>query len=207
MFVTFEGIEGSGKSTQAKLLQEFLELKGYKVTITREPGWGAMGKLMRRMLLEEREMILDPMAELCLFCADRAQHVKDLILPKLKEGEFVICDRFYDSTIVYQGYARRLDLALVKKLAKASALGLEPELTILLNIPVEKGLSRLGDRDGKNKLDEEPLDFHERVRQGYMLIAKNEQNRVKIFNAAKDVKVLQDEIRILVLGLLTSKLK
>ncbi|MGH7901282.1 MAG: dTMP kinase [Thermodesulfobacteriota bacterium] len=207
MFVTFEGIEGSGKSTQAKLLQEFLELKGYKVTITREPGWGAMGKLMRRMLLEEREMILDPMAELCLFCADRAQHVKDLILPKLKEGEFVICDRFYDSTIVYQGYARRLDLALVKKLAKASALGLEPELTILLNIPVEKGLSRLGDRDGKNKLDEEPLDFHERVRQGYMLIAKNEQNRVKIFNAAKDIKVLQDEIRILVLGLLTSKLK
>jgi len=207
MFITFEGIEGSGKSTQAKLLQEFLELKGYKVTITREPGWGAMGKLMRRMLLEEREMILDPMAELCLFCADRAQHVKDLILPKLKEGEFVICDRFYDSTIVYQGYARRLDLALVKKLAKASALGLEPELTILLNIPVEKGLSRLGDRDGKNKLDEEPLDFHERVRQGYMLIAKNEQNRVKIFNAAKDIKVLQDEIRILVLGLLTSKLK
>jgi len=207
MFVTFEGIEGSGKSTQAKLLQEFLELKGYKVTITREPGWGAMGKLMRRMLLEEREMILDPMAELCLFCADRAQHVKDLILPKLKEGEFVICDRFYDSTIVYQGYARRLDLALVKKLAKASALGLEPELTILLNIPVEKGLSRLGDRDGKNKLDEEPLDFHERVRQGYMLIAKNEQNRVKIFNAAKDIKVLQDEIRINVLGLLTSKIK
>ncbi len=207
MFITFEGIEGSGKSTQAKLLQEFLELKGYKVTITREPGWGAMGKLMRRMLLEEREMILDPMAELCLFCADRAQHVKDLILPKLKEGEFVICDRFYDSTIVYQGYARRLDLALVKKLAKASALGLEPELTILLNIPVEKGLSRLGDRDGKNKLDEEPLDFHERVRQGYMLIAKNEQNRVKIFNAAKDVKVLQDEIRIFVLGLLSSKLK
>jgi len=207
MFITFEGIEGSGKSTQAKLLQEFLELKGYKVTITREPGWGAMGKLMRRMLLEEREMILDPMAELCLFCADRAQHVKDLILPKLKEGEFVICDRFYDSTIVYQGYARRLDLALVKKLAKASALGLEPELTILLNIPVEKGLSRLGDRDGKNKLDEEPLDFHERVRQGYMLIAKNEQNRVKIFNAAKDIKVLQDEIRINVLGLLTSKIK
>lgn len=207
MFITFEGIEGSGKSTQAKLLQEFLELKGYKVTITREPGWGAMGKLIRRMLLEEREMILDPMAELCLFCADRAQHVKDLILPKLKEGEFVICDRFYDSTIVYQGYARRLDLALVKKLAKASALGLEPELTILLNIPVEKGLSRLGNRDGKNKLDEEPLDFHERVRQGYMLIAKNEQNRVKIFNAAKDIKVLQDEIRILVLGLLTSKLR
>ena len=205
MFITFEGIEGSGKSTQAKLLQEFLELKGYRVTLTREPGWGAMGKLIRRMLLEEREMVLDPMAELCLFCADRAQHVKELILPNLKEGELVICDRFYDSTIVYQGYARRLDLALVKKLAKASALGLEPELTILLNIPVEKGLSRLG--DGKNKLDEEPLDFHERVRQGYMLIAKSEPHRVKIFNAAKDIKVLQDEIRILVLGYLASKLK
>ncbi|MDA2918969.1 dTMP kinase [Desulfobacterota bacterium AH_259_B03_O07] len=202
MFITFEGIEGSGKSTQAKLLKEFLELKGQTVTLTREPGWGAMGKLIRRMLLEERIMELDPMAELCLFCADRAQHVKDFILPKLKQGEIVICDRFYDSTIVYQGYARRLDLSLVKKLAKASALDVDPGLTFLLNIPVRKGLSRLQQRDEKTKLDEEPIDFHERVRQGYMLIAKNDPTRVKILNAAKDISVLQDEIRSMVLGAL-----
>lgn len=204
MFITFEGIEGSGKSTQAKLLKEFLELKGQTVTLTREPGWGAMGKLIRRMLLEERIMELDPMAELCLFCADRAQHVKDFILPKLKQGEIVICDRFYDSTIVYQGYARRLDLSLVKKLAKASALDVDPGLTFLLNIPVRKGLSRLQQRDEKTKLDEEPIDFHERVRQGYMLIAKNDPTRVKILNAAKDISVLQDEIRSMVLGALNS---
>jgi len=204
MFITFEGIEGSGKSTQAKLLKEFLELKGQTVTLTREPGWGAMGKLIRRMLLEERIMELDPMAELCLFCADRAQHVKDFILPKLKQGEIVICDRFYDSTIVYQGYARRLDIALVKKLAKASALDTYPKLTLLLNIPVRKGLSRLQQRDEKTKLDEEPVDFHERVRQGYMLIAKNDPTRVKILNAAKDISVLQDEIRSMVLGALNS---
>jgi len=205
MFVTLEGIEGSGKSTQAKLLKEFLELKGYRVTLTREPGWGALGKLIRRMLLEEREMELDPIAELCLFCADRAQHVKDFILPKLKEGEIVICDRFYDSTIVYQGYARRLDLRLVKNLAKASALDTHPKLTLLLNIPVKKSLSRLQQRDEKTKLDEEPLDFHERVRQGYMLIAKNDPTRVKILNAAKDISVLQDEIRSMVLGVLKSR--
>jgi dTMP kinase len=205
MFITFEGIEGSGKSTQAKLLKEFLELKGYTVTLTREPGWGALGKLIRRMILEERELELDPIAELCLFCADRAQHVKDFIIPKLKDGQIVICDRFYDSTIVYQGYARRLDLTLVKRLAKASALEVHPKLTVLLNIPVKKGLSRLDQRDDRTKMDDEPLDFHERVRQGYMLIAKDDPDRIRILNAAKDLSVLQDEIRSLVLSHLSSK--
>jgi len=199
MFITFEGVEGSGKTTQTTLLKDFLVQQGYKVTVTREPGWGAVGKLIRRMLLEERDLELDPMAELCLFCADRAQHVRDLIKPSLDQGQIVICDRFNDSTLVYQGYGRKLDLDLVKKLSKSSALGLEPELTILLNLPVRMGLSRLKKRAEKTKMDEEPLEFHERIRQAYLLMAQKEPKRIRVVNAAMDVDEIQEEIRNIVL--------
>jgi len=199
VFITFEGVEGSGKTTQADLLKDFLLQKGYKVTLTREPGWGALGRLIRRMLLEEKELDLDPLAELCLFCADRTQHVRDFIKPKLKKGEIVICDRFADSTVVYQGYGRRLDLDLVKKLAKASTLNLQPRLTILFNLPVKLGLSRLEKRTGKTKMDEESLEFHERIRQGYISIAQKEPERIRIINAARDIKEVQEEIRRIVL--------
>lgn len=203
MFITFEGVEGSGKTTQTGLLRDFLLERAYKVTLTREPGWGAVGKLIRRMLLEERDLEIDPLAELCLFCADRAQHVRDFIKPSLEQGEIVICDRFNDSTLVYQGYGRKLDLDLVKKLAKASALGLEPELTILLNLPVRLGLSRLKKRAGKTKMDEEPVEFHERIRQAYVLMAQKEQKRIRVVNAAGDIKDIQEEIRSIVLECLS----
>ena len=205
MFITFEGVEGSGKTTQAELLRDFLLGKGYRVTLTREPGWGALGRLIRRMLLEEKDLDLDPMAELCLFCADRAQHVRDLIKPKLKEGEIVICDRFADSTVVYQGYGRRLDLDLVKRLAKASALDLQPRLTLLFNLPVRLGLSRLEKREGKTKMDLEPLEFHERIRQGYMYIAQKEPDRVKVVNAARDINEIQEEIKGIVVEYLPKR--
>jgi dTMP kinase len=205
VFITFEGVEGSGKTTQAELLRDFLLDKGYKVTLTREPGWGALGRLIRRMLLEEKDLDLDPLAELCLFCADRAQHVRDLIKPKLKEGEIVICDRFADSTVVYQGYGRRLDLDLVKRLAKASALDLQPRLTLLFNLPVRLGLSRLEKREGKTKMDLEPLEFHERIRQGYMYIAQKEPDRVKVVNAARDINEIQEEIKSIVVEYLPKR--
>jgi dTMP kinase len=203
MFITFEGVEGSGKTTQTGLLKDFLLERGYKVTLTREPGWGAVGKLIRRMLLEERDLELDPLAELCLFCADRAQHVRDFIRPKLEQGEIVICDRFNDSTLVYQGYGRKLDIDLVKRLAKSSALGLEPQLTILLNLPVRLGLSRLTKRTGKTKMDEEPVEFHERIRQAYLFIAQKEPGRIRVVNAAGDIKEIQEEIRSIVLECLS----
>jgi dTMP kinase len=203
MFITFEGVEGSGKTTQTGLLKDFLLERGYKVTLTREPGWGAVGKLIRRMLLEERDLELDPLAELCLFCADRAQHVRDFIRPKLEQGEIVICDRFNDSTLVYQGYGRKLDIDLVKRLAKSSALGLEPQLTILLNLPVRLGLSRLTKRTGKTKMDEEPVEFHERIRQAYVFIAQKEPGRIRVVNAAGDIKEIQEEIRSIVLECLS----
>lgn len=205
MLITFEGIEGSGKSTQANLLSEFLSGKGYKVTLTREPGWGHLGNLIRTIILEERELVLAPMAELFLFCADRAQHVKDFIAPRLKNGEIVICDRFYDSTVVYQGYGRKLDLRLVNKAAKASALDVTPEITFLLNLPVREGLARLKERGSITKMDEEPLEFHELIRQGYMLIARREPERIKSVNAAGDITTVHEEIKALVMERLTSR--
>lgn len=205
MLITFEGIEGSGKSTQANLLNEFLSGKGYKVTLTREPGWGHLGNLIRTIILEERELVLAPMAELFLFCADRAQHVKDFIAPRLKNGEIVICDRFYDSTVVYQGYGRKLDMRLVNKAAKASALDVTPEITFLLNLPVREGLARLKERGSITKMDEEPLEFHELIRQGYMLIARREPERIKSVNAAGDITTVHEEIKALVMERLTSQ--
>lgn len=205
MLITFEGIEGSGKSTQANLLNEFLSGKGYKVTLTREPGWGHLGNLIRSIILEERELVLAPMAELFLFCADRAQHVKDFIAPRLKNGEIVICDRFYDSTVVYQGYGRKLDMRLVNKAAKASALDVAPAITFLLNLPVREGLARLKERGSITKMDEEPIEFHEMIRQGYMLIARREPERIKSVNAARDITTVHEEIRALVMERLTSQ--
>ena len=204
MLITFEGIEGSGKSTQANLLKDFLSEKGYKVTLTREPGWGQLGNLIRTIILDQRDLVLAPMAELFLFCADRAQHVKDFIEPKLKNGEIVICDRFYDSTIVYQGYGRKLDMRLVNKAAKASALDISPELTFLLNLPVREGLTRLKERGSITKMDEEPLEFHEMIRQGYMLVARREPERIKNINADRDISTVEGEIRSLVMERLSS---
>jgi len=199
LFITFEGIEGSGKSTQCKLLKEYLEGKGRKVSVTREPGWGAMGKLIRNLILEEKDMDIHPLTELYLFCADRVQHVKDYISPKIEEGEVVICDRYFDSTIIYQGYGRQLDLYMVKKLAEASTLNLVPDITFLLNLPVKEGLKRLDLRDETtNRMDEEPLEFHEIIRQGYVSEANLNTNRIKIINASHNAEDVQKQIRSLI---------
>ncbi len=199
MFITFEGIEGSGKSTQCKLLKEYLEGKGRKVSVTREPGWGAMGKLIRNLILEEKDMDIHPFTELCLFCADRVQHVKDYISPRIEEGEVVICDRYFDSTIIYQGYGRQLDLYMVKKLAEASTLNLVPDITFLLNLPVKEGLKRLDLRDETtNRMDEEPMEFHELIRQGYVSEANLNTNRIKIINASHNAEDVQKQIRSLI---------
>ncbi|MCC6711769.1 MAG: dTMP kinase [Candidatus Dadabacteria bacterium] len=204
MLITFEGIEGSGKSTQADMLRDALVEKGYKVTLTREPGWGQLGHLIRTIILEDRDLELDPLAELFLFCADRAQHVKDYIEPRLRNGEIVICDRFFDSTIVYQGYGRKLDMRFVTKTARASAGDTTPDMTFLLNLPVREGLSRLRGRGGTTKMDEEPVEFHELIRQGYLLLSRRDPDRIIKINAARDAVSIHEEIRDSVLLRLTS---
>lgn len=199
MFITFEGIEGSGKSTHARLLKEYLENKGRRVSLTREPGWGTIGKLIRHLILEEKDLDIHPYTELYLFCADRVQHVQDFIKPRLENGEDVICDRYYDSTIVYQGYGRDLDLYTVKKLAEASTLDVKPDITFLLNLPVKEGLGRLKLReDDTNRLDEEPIEFHELIRQGYISEANLNTGRIKIINAMHDTSDVQNHIRSLI---------
>jgi len=205
MFITFEGVEGSGKSTQAQLLAETLTHLGHKVVLTREPGWGKLGELIRKVILDERDLELDPFSELCLFCADRAQHVRDFINPKLQAGEIVICDRYFDSTVVYQGNGRKLDKRLVNKMAKASTLDLIPDITFLLNLPVKKGLTRLQSRGEITKMDEEPLEFHELIRQGYMLRARREPDRIKKINADRDTSEIHDEIKSIALDLILLK--
>lgn len=207
MFITFEGVEGSGKSTQSKLLAKILEENGHKVALTREPGWGHLGELIRKVILDERGLELDPFSELCLFCADRAQHVRDFIKPKLKAGEIVICDRYFDSTVVYQGHGRKLDKSLVNKIAKASTLDLVPDMTFLLNLPVREGLSRLQTRGDITKMDEEPVEFHEMIRQGYMLLARKEPGRIKKVNADRDITLIHEEIKTIALDYLSLKSK
>ena len=195
-FVTFEGIDGSGKSTQARLLADYLSSKGTKVFLTKEPGEGKLGEAIRNEILDRRDIDIQPYAELCLFCADRAQHVRELILPKLKDGYTVICDRYYDSTLAYQGSGRELDPDLVFRMAVASSIGVEPDITFFLSIPVEQALLRLKDRGKeRNKMDEEPFEFHSRVEGGYRQLIEKGTPRIKVIEAAGSLEETQMEIR------------
>ena len=195
MFITFEGIEGSGKSTQAILVEEYLSAKGLKVDLTREPGWGKAGELIRNVLLYDREITLDPFAELCLFCTDRVNHVKGYIKPKLDNGEIVICDRYHDSTLVYQGIGRDNERDLVAAMVMKSCLGVIPDITFLPDLPVDCGLQRIGARKNKTKFDSESVAFHKRVRDGFLQLCKQQPQRIKLINAERQVEIIAEEIK------------
>ncbi len=195
MFITFEGIEGSGKSTQAILLEEHLSAKGLKVNLTREPGWGKLGQLIRNVLLDDREITLDPFAELCLFCTDRINHVKEFIKPRLDNGEIVICDRYHDSTLVYQGIGRDNERNLVAAMVMKSCLGVIPDTTFLLDLPVDCGLQRISERKDKTKFDSESVAFHKRVRDGFLELCKQQPQRIKLINADRQVEIIAEEIK------------
>ncbi len=194
-FITFEGIDGSGKSTQARFLADYLSGRGTKVFFTKEPGEGKLGEAIRTEILDRRDIDIDPYAELCLFCADRAQHVREVMLPRLKDGYTVICDRYYDSTLAYQGSGRPLDPDLVFRMAMASSLGVEPDITFFLSIPVEQALLRLRDRGGRNKMDEEPFEFHSRVDRGYRELIAKGIPRIKVIEATASPEEVHAETR------------
>lgn len=193
MFITYEGIEGSGKSTQLEMLASYLEERGETPVRTREPGGCHLGRRLRAMLLDCRQIRLARKAELCLFLADRAQHLADVILPALEEGNTVICDRYVDSTIAYQGYGRGMDVAGLREMNRLTAGDIMPDITFLLDLPVQKGISRAGSRNrqagtviSEGRFDSESLDFHHRVREGYLELARQSPARIKVIDADRD---------------------
>lgn len=179
MFITLEGPDGSGKSTQALLLIRFLKKTGYKVLHTREPGGDRVAESIRRLLLSPHNQIV-PEAELFLYWASRAQHVQQIIQPALAQGRIVVCERFSDATVAYQGYGRGVDLVLIKKMNRLAAGGLAPDLTFLLDIPPARGLKKVMEAKGvKDRFELEKISFHRRVRQGYLALAAQEPRRIK----------------------------
>ena len=184
LFITFEGGEGSGKSVQARALYRKLSRLTIPVVLTHEPGVTSLGKKIARWLKWGRDMGISPMAELLLFNVSRAQLATEVIKPDLESGKVVICDRYADSTTAYQSYGRELDLAMVKAVNDAVIQGLKPDLTVLLDIPVESGLAR---KRGKrqDRFEQEDIAFHQRVRQGYLKLAANEPQRWLVIDASQ----------------------
>lgn len=184
MFITFEGIEGSGKSTQLRRLAEHLRAAGHSVVETREPGGTPAGAAIRSLLLGDPAVALSPLAELLLYCADRAQHVAERVRPALASGAIVLCDRFSDSTIAYQGFGRGLDVAMVTDLDARARDGLWPTLTFLLDCPVAEGLRRAAARAGKgDRFEQAPAEFHENIRRGFRQLAAAEPDRFVVLDA------------------------
>ncbi|QMU55944.1 MAG: dTMP kinase [Candidatus Mycalebacterium zealandia] len=192
MFITFEGIDGCGKSTQAALLHDRLEKKGEKTALTHEPGdGGEIGQSIRNTILMEGMKKIDPLAEIFLFCADRIHHVQKVVKPALDEGKTVISDRFFDSTVVYQGYGRGIDLEFVKSVAKKSALGVVPDITLFLDVPIEKCMQRLQNRKktvkDSNRMDRETKNFYSLLRSGFLSEAENSPERIKVIDATGEI--------------------
>jgi dTMP kinase len=190
--ITFEGIEGCGKSTLAKELYEYLKSKNYKVIFTREPGGGKLGEKIREILLSNEFEIPD-YSELFLFLASRYEHTKNVIIPKLKEGYIVISDRYMDSTIAYQGYGRKINLKLLEKLNEIATLGIKPDLTFLIDLPEEISFNRLKDKI-LDRIESEEIEFYKRVRFGYIEIARNEPLRFIILDGTMELQTLKQKV-------------
>ncbi len=203
-FITFEGVEGSGKTTQIRLAGEFLRGKGFPVVMTQEPGGTPLGERIRGILLNRGDFDISGDAEVFLFAAARAQHTDAVILPALKRGQVILCDRFSDATIAYQAYGRGLPLEAVREVCRFASRGLSPHLTLLFDLPVEKGLERAFRRiagrdedDREDRFEREHLDFHRRIREGYLAIAREESHRVKVIDASRDIESMQREVRFI----------
>jgi dTMP kinase len=194
IFISFEGIEGTGKTIQSKMLYEHLLKKGYKVILTEEPGGTRIGLKIRDILLSIENKEMSPLAELLLYNASRAQHIKEVILPALKRGYIVITDRFSDSTVAYQGYGRKIDLNLVKSFEQSVTAGLKPDVTFLLDLDVETGLKRNRGINKTDRLELEDVKFHKRVRNGYLKIAAKEPERIKLIDGSESIEQVQNKI-------------
>ena len=191
--ISFEGIEGSGKSTQVKLLGDYLLTKGHNVLTTLEPGGTQIGAKIRKLLLEPQNH-MDPLTELILYYASRAQHVREVIYPAILKNTVVITDRFTDSTVAYQGYARGIDLSIIHALDEIVVPDLKPFLTFLLDLDVEEGLRRNRHAQKEDRFELETIEFHARVRQGFIQIAAEEPERIKVIDASRSAEEVSREV-------------
>ena len=205
LFITFEGVEGAGKSTQIRRLAANLKREGVSVLVTREPGGTPISERIREVLLERQHHKMVSTTELLLYAAARSQHVAQCIAPALAEGQIVISDRFGDAMVAYQGHGRGLDLELIHHLNRVATDGLVPDLTIVLDVPVKVGRERTRRRRrALDRLELEDFEFHQRVREGYLTIAKEEPHRVRVIHSEQNFKLVRDEIRELVTRHITS---
>ena len=205
-FVTFEGGDGTGKSTQLKALESHLSGRGKSCLATREPGGTSLGKLIRQVLLEVGKQPIASPTELFLYLADRAQHIEETIAPAIAQGKIVLCDRHTDSTLAYQGYGRGIDIDLLRHLNDMASGGIKPDLTFLFDCPVEIGLSRTAARRlrtrsaarREDRFEREELEFHERVRAGFLELARTEPQRFRIIDASRSVAAVSQEIKTII---------
>ncbi len=209
MLITLEGIEGSGKTTQMQQLSTYVENRGHSCVLTREPGGTALGEKIRTILLDPASSELVPTAELLLYMADRAQHINTLIKPCLAEGKIVLCDRYFDATVVYQGFARGLDTGFICDLHRLILDDLKPDMTFLLDLSPRIGLARAwkqldnGTRSGtESRFEEETISFHEKVRAGYLELARRQPERIRVVDGSQDKKQVQVDIRDALAGYL-----
>lgn len=193
IFVTIEGCEGAGKSTQAKLLADHLTTLGYQVLVTREPGGTVIGEKIRGILLDRNHWEIAPRVELLLYLASRSQLVSQVIKPALEEGKVVISDRFHHSTLAYQGGARALDMPLVRQINKFATEGILPEVTFLLDLPPQIGLQRKGS-SSEDRMEGQGIEFHEKVRQAFLALADEEPERIVVLDANQPVEKISASI-------------
>lgn len=212
MFITLEGIEGAGKTSQIEKIVVFIESKGYACVTTREPGGTAIGAQIRKLLLDPASGALVPEAELMLYVADRIQHIRTVIERNLASNRVVLCDRYFDATLVYQGYARGLDKEMIGRLHQLVCDNLKPDLTLLFDLDPEVGLARAwreidngGRTDQESRFEKEKIDFHQKVRAGYLDLAAMEPNRFRIIDAQQSQEKVSQAIELILDTYLTAQ--
>jgi dTMP kinase len=201
LFISFEGVEGCGKSTQVKMAAEALDRLDRPCLKTEEPGGSALGKEIRRVLLNRSRLDISAETELLLFMADRAQHIREVVLPALAAEKIVLCDRFADATIAYQGFGRGMDIEMIERLNRFVCGDLKPDLTFLFDLPVETGLERAVARESRirpsareDRFESEAPEFHRRVREGYLALARREPKRFRIIDGMKSIAAVHEEV-------------
>jgi len=199
-FITLEGAEGSGKSTQAALLLEYLKSRKLPIVLLREPGGVKISESIRKILLDLKSTGMGDECETLLYMAARAQMVKEVLEPQLSSGKIVLCDRFLDSTVAYQGYGNGIDIKTIEKLGLFATRGITPDLTVLFDIPPEKGLSRAGDK--KDRIESRSLEYHRKVRRGYLELARQDPDRIKVIKVDASKEVIFKRVKRIIDALL-----